>query len=506
MTLIPESPRSGAAARSTDADDLQKLLRLQRAAVIAEGYVAQNVREDRLDRATAMMLAHRKRLLDAIMQDFGARGRDWSLLTEVFLPVQLLMAARKQLGSWMQAERRQAPMPFRLFGARAEIQYQPLGVIGIMGAWNAPINLVLAPMVTALAAGNRAMLCPSDMMPASAAALAAAVDDYFDASELAVVAGGLETSKAFSALRFDHLMFTGSPAVGAQVMAAAAPNLTPVTLELGGKCPVILGDDADLDDSAARLIAAKTLNGGQACLAPDLLFVPRRRLDDFITRLDAKMAALYPGSVQNPDYCGVVNERHYRRLGSLLAEAGQLGARVVPLGLAGADLPTQDDAQRRLALHAIIDPPDGARALGEELFGPVMVIIPYDDVQRLCTRLREMEKPLGLYVFSGRSRFVQKVLDGSYSGGVTVNDAMFHYSVPDLPFGGVGRSGMGSYSFGIEGFRRFSHARSVYHQAGPAALMRVLQPPYGRLFDLAVRKNLDRLARRYEKIPGRTRA
>ncbi|WP_169729288.1 aldehyde dehydrogenase family protein [Solimonas soli] len=489
-----------------DLEHLLRILRRQREAFVAEMPVSRATREDRLDRATAMLLAHREALLDAIMQDFAVRGREWSLMTEIFLPVQLLRTARKRVGEWMKAERRPAPMPFKLFGARAEIQYQPLGVVGVMGAWNAPLNLVLAPMVTVLAAGNRAMLCPSDMMPASTAALDAAVRDYFDETELAVIGGGLETSKAFASLRFDHLMFTGSPGVGAKIMEAAAPNLTPVTLELGGKCPVIVGDDADLDECAGRLIAAKTLNGGQACLAPDLLFVPRAKLEPFIARLDAAMAKLYPGSVQNRDYCGLVNERHFRRLESLVEEARRRGARVVPLGLGGRTGPLRDEANKRLALQAIIDPPEGTRALGEELFGPVLVVIPYDDLDTLCAGLRRLEKPLGLYVFSRSHAFAQDVLDRSFSGGVTINDAMFHYSVPDLPFGGVGRSGMGSYSFGIEGFRRFSHARSVYRQAGPAALMRVLQPPYGKLFDFAVRGGLEKLARRYEKTPRRRSA
>jgi len=491
-------------APAVDSNELQRLLQVQRNAFLAEMPVSRQVREDRLDRATAMLLRHREPLLEAIMQDFAVRGREWSTLTEIFLPVQLLRTARKSVGEWMKPERRKAPMPFKLFGARAEVQYQPLGVVGVMGAWNAPINLVLAPMITVLAAGNRAMLCPSDMMPASTAALDAAVRDYFDESEIAVVGGGLETSKAFSSLRFDHLMFTGSPGVGAQVMAAAAPNLTPVTLELGGKCPVIVGGDADLEACAHRLIGAKTLNGGQACLAPDLLFVPRAKLEAFLGKLDGAMAKLYPGSVQNRDYCGLVNDRHFQRLDSLVEEARQHGARIVPLGLGGAAGPLRDEANKRLALRAIVDPPPGTRALSEELFGPVLVVVPYDDVDTLCAGLRRMEKPLGLYVFSPSHAFVQDVLDRSFSGGVTINDAMFHYSVPDLPFGGVGRSGIGSYSFGIEGFRRFSHARSVYRQAGPAGLMRVLQPPYGKLFDFAVRGGLDKLAARYEKIPRRS--
>lgn len=488
-----------------DADDphlaqLMDALRVQREAFLAQQPVDLHVREDRLDRGLAMLLAHREKFLDALMQDFSARGRDWTTLAEIFAPAQVFIDARKQVGQWIKPERRRAPPPFKLFGARAEIRYQPLGVIGIMGAWNGPLNLVLVPLATALAAGNRAMLCPSDMMPRMAEVLDAAVREYFDASEVVVVRGGLAVSKAFAKLPFDHLLFTGSPSVGAEVMTQAARNLVPVTLELGGKCPVIIAPDADIVDAAKELIATKTMNGGQACLAPDLLFVPRAQCEALVREMDAAAAALYPGAVRNADYCGIVNARHFLRVDSLVDQARQLGARVETLGLGGDGDAIRDADKGRLALHLVIDPPADSRAMTEEIFGPVMTVLPYDDLDAACASLRLMPKPLGLYVFTKKPDTLSFVLDRTFSGGVTVNDALFHYSVPDLPFGGVGRSGMGAYSFGIEGFKRFSHARSVYHQAGPRSLLRVMQPPYGRLFDWVIRKRLDSLARRYAGV------
>jgi len=480
--------------------ELERVLALQRQSFLAEMPVSAKSREDRLDRAAAMLLAHRKRLHESAMQDFPVRGRDFTYLVEIAASLQVLMDARKSVHRWMRPERRKAPVPFNLFGARSQIQYQPLGVVGIMGAWNAPINLVLVPLATALAAGNRAMLCPSDLMPHCGEALNEAVRAYFDASELAVACGGLEVSKAFSRLQFDHLLFTGSPQVGAMVMQQAAPNLVPVTLELGGKCPVLIGAGADLADTARVLVATKTMNGGQACLAPDLVFVPREQLEALVTELDRAARQLYPGAAGHPDYCGIVNQRHFARIESLVEQARAAGADVRPIGVnAGCVL---DEARRRLALHLIIDPPQGSRAMTEEIFGPVFTVLGYDDLGKTCASLRAMPKPLGLYVFSRNSAQTQSILDQTFSGGVTVNDALFHYSVPDLPFGGVGRSGMGSYSFGIEGFRRFSHARSVYYQAGPRSLLRVMQPPYGRLFDLLIRKRLEKLAQRYaERVP-----
>ncbi len=476
---------------------LRALLQKQRDAFLSDAPVTLAQRHDRLDRAIAMLLAHRHKLRDAAVADFPGRGDDWTLLAEVFAPLQVFLGARKNVARWMRPERRKAAPPFNFFGARAEIQFQPLGVIGIMGAWNAPLNLVLAPLGTALAAGNRAMLCPSDMMPGSAAALDEAVREYFDDSEIAVVRGGLEVCKTFSHLQFDHLMFTGSPEVGSIVMRAAAPNLVPVTLELGGKCPVIVGESVDLEDTARRLYDAKMLNGGQACLAPDLLYVPEALLEPLIAQLQAAAAARYPNGAMDTNLCSIVNDRHFGRIGSMVDQARQGGARTVVIGADEDGEKVRNPGQRRMALHLIVNPPADSRAMHEEIFGPVLVVRSYSRVDDVCAQLRQMPKPLGLYVFAKDAAFRQYVLDRTFSGGVTLGDAMYHYSVPDLPFGGVGRSGIGAYSFGIEGFRRFSHARSVYRQAGPRALTAIMQPPYGRLFDWAIRSNMEKLAQRY---------
>lgn len=497
---MPQRSPSSTESSAMPFTGLNQILEAQRHDFLAQMPVGLDIRRERLRRGVAMILAHRKRLLAAVMQDFSVRGKEFSLLAEVFAPLQVFMDAQKQVHRWMRPEHRKAPVPFNLFGARAQIQYQPLGVVGIMGAWNAPLNLVLVPLATALAAGNRAMLCPSDLMPASAEALNAAVKEYFNPTEVAVAVGGLEVSKAFSRLQLDHLLFTGSPSVGALVMQQAAVNLVPVTLELGGKCPAIIAPDADIADTAKVLVATKTMNGGQACLAPDLVFVPRRSLDAFVREIDAAARVLYPGGAQHADYCGIVNARHYQRIDSLIEQARATGAEVRPIGVTQDASSISDRERLRMALHLVIDPPQESRAMNEEVFGPVLTVLTYEDLNAMCEKLRLMPKPLGLYVFSGNSADTQFVLARTFSGGVTVNDALFHYSVPDLPFGGVGRSGMGSYSFGIEGFKRFSHARSIYYQAGPRSLLRVMQPPYGRLYDWLIRKRMDRLAKKLTTV------
>lgn len=481
---------------------LQGVLDAQRAAFLSELPVSLATRRDRLDRALAMLMKYREPFLAAITQDFPGRPLEWTTLAEIFAPSQVFDAARKNVHRWMRDERRKAPVPFNLFGAGARIQYQPLGVVGIMSAWNAPLNLVLVPLATTLAAGNRAMLCPSDLMPNVAAVLDEAVRAYFAPEELAVVRGGLAVSKAFSQLQFDHLMFTGSSPVGAEIAATAGRNLVPVTLELGGKCPVVIAPDADLDDTAKRLIAAKTYNGSQACLAPDHLFVPRAKLDALVAGLDRATADLYPGGAANEHYCSIVSPRHFQRLQTILDEARQLGADIRPLGLQVGE-PASDPQARRMVPHLVIGAPPHSRAMQDELFGPVMVVSAYDELAAACRQIVSAPKPLGLYVFSKQAATRRFVLDRTFSGGVTENDALFHYSVPDLPFGGVGRSGIGAYSFGIEGFRRFSHARAIYTQAGPRSLMRVMQPPYGKLFDLVVRGTLDRLGRRSASVAAR---
>lgn len=480
---------------------LLQTLERQRAAFLAEQPVSLAQRTDRLRRAIAMVLRHADRFIEASQQDFPHRPPELARLTEVFFPLEALRHAEKHVAQWMKPQRRGALFPFNLFGARAEIQWQPLGVVGVVAPWNAALTLLLLPLAPILSAGNRAFLRPSDQTPHCGDAAAAAIREYFDPTEVAVALGGADVSVAFTGLPFDHLLFTGSTPVGRVVAQAAAPHLTPVTLELGGKCPVYVLDDADLPATARRLAFGKLLNGGQACLSPDTVFVPPQMVQPLLAAMDAEVRLQLPAGPDDVGFCGLLNARQFDRVASLVDEAVALGTQTRVLG-AGGDTPQAARRPERCAMAPVvlIDPPAQARASREEIFGPVMVLRTCTDLQATLAAQRQLDKPLGLYVFSGNAASAQQVLDGSFSGGVTVNDTAMHFSVPDLPFGGVGHSGVGAYGMGEEGFRRFSHPRAVYKQAGPYALMRAMRPPYGRLYQQVFVKGLQRLEKRYADV------
>lgn len=485
----------------------EQLIRM-RQAFLQEQPVSFEIRRDRVRRAIAMTLRHADAFVAAAQTDFPNRREELARLTEVFMPVDAMRHAESRLARWMKPERRGAPFPFSWFGARAQVQYQPLGVVGVIAPWNAPLTLLLLPLATILSAGNRAFLRPCDQTPACAAALDAAVREYFSPDEVAVALGGLETSQAFSALALDHLLFTGSTSVGRSVASAAAEHLTPVTLELGGKCPVFILDDASLEQTGRRLALGKMMNGGQGCLSPDTAFVPRALVQPLLQSMDAEVRRQAPGAALGDDLCGLFSNKHFERLQAIVTEARQAGVRVVTLGtqagLDGADSPDcADPLRRRMAPTVIIDPPQGLRASEEELFGPVLVLRTCDDLEGALREQRHRDKPLGLYVFSRDTAAAQRVLDKSFSGGATVNDTLMHLTVKDLPFGGVGHSGTGAYGFGIEGFRQFSHARAVYWQAGPYGLLRAMHPPFEALYDRAIKGALARWSRRYADVAPR---
>lgn len=479
-----------------DSDVLHERLAQMRAAFLGEMPVPYEVRRDRIRRAIAMTLRHADAFVAASQEDFPSRRAELARMTEVFMPLDVMRHAEKKLACWMKPQKRGAPQPFALFGARAQVQYQPLGVVGVVSPWNGALTLLLLPLGTILAAGNRAFLRPSDQTPACAAAIDAAVREYFDPDEVSVALGGLQTSQAFSALPLDHLLFTGSTGVGRMVAASAANNLTPLTLELGGKCPVFILPDADIADAGRRLAMGKLMNGGQGCLCPDTAFVPAALQQPLLQAMDAEARRQTVGD----DLCGVFSAHHYERLQAIVDEARQAGAKVLTLGTEVSNPETL-----RMAPTVIVDPAPDLRASREELFGPVLVLRSCEEPQAALAELRQGEKPLGLYVFSRDADAAQRVLDASFSGGATVNDTLMHLAVKDLPFGGVGHSGMGAYGFGIEGFRRFSHARAVYKQGGSFSLLRVMHPPYGKLYQLVVRGSLRRLVRRYAEVPPRGR-
>jgi len=369
-----------------------------------------------------------------------------------------------------------SPPALALLGARAWVDYQPKGVVGLISPWNFPFNLTFAPLAGILAAGNRAMIKPSEFTPRSSALMQRMIAGAFDETELTVITGGSEVGERFSALPFDHLIFTGATSVARHVMRAAAEHLVPVTLELGGKSPSIIGRDADLDLAARRLMFGKTLNAGQVCVAPDYALVPGVRADAFVDALQRAVAAMFPSLRGNPDYTSIVNERHHARLLGYLQDAKAKGATLRVLGQAEE---TFDD--RRIAPTVVLGVDDTMDVMREEIFGPILPVVPYDGIDAAIAHINARARPLSLYYFGNDRAEQERVLARTVVGGVTINDTILHLTMDDLPFGGIGPSGMGAYH-GFDGFRTFSHARPVYRQAR-FDISAMLRPPYGTMVD-----------------------
>lgn len=460
---------AGMTASFTDSA-LQALFDTQYRASRAAIDVPLAVRQDRLQRLQALIDRHGAALAEAVQADFGVRS---PLLTEVadfFVLRTELAQLRRRLARWM-APRRVAT-PFYLQPARAWLRPQPLGVVGIIGPWNYPLQLTLGPAAAALAAGNRVMLKPSEITPHSSALLERLVHEHFAADEFRVVQGGAELAHAFASLPFDHLFFTGSTAVGRKVAAAAAANLTPTTLELGGKSPCIVDASADLDEAVLRIAHGKLLNGGQTCIAPDYVLLPRGREAAFERAWQAALERLYPGGLPHPDYAAIVSERHHERLQSLLAQARERGARVVQSGGApGAG------GRRQMAPALVFDPPPGLRLMDEEIFGPILPVLPCDSAEEAVAFINARARPLALYWFGTDHAARELVLARTVSGGVTVNDTLLHIAHENLPFGGVGEAGWGAYH-GEAGFLRFTQLKPVLVQSR-FALGHLFYPPYG---------------------------
>ena len=470
--------------------DPSAILDAQRAAFMAELPVPLAVRKDRLTRAIALLADNADAFCDAIDDDFGGRSRDLSMIADIAASVAALRHARDHVDRWARRERRGTVFPLGLFGARAWIEYGPKGVVGVIAPWNFPVNLTMAPLAGALAAGNRAMVKTSEYTPATAALFERLAPRYFATEELAFVSGGAEVGRAFAALPFDHLLFTGATGIGRHILHAAADNLTPVTLELGGKSPVIVGRSADIAQAAARIAAGKMMNAGQVCLAPDYLLVPADKEEAMIAALRAAAAALYPTIRGNADYAAIVTDRHFARLRDGLADAAANGATLVALDPAGAA--SADDGARRMPLTLVLGATDAMTVMQQEIFGPVLPIRTYGTIDEAIAEVNRRDRPLALYYFGRDAAERRRVLDRTISGGVTLDDVIYHVAQEDLPFGGVGPSGMGTYH-GIDGFRTFSHARGVFRQARfDVARLAGLVPPYGR----ATRRTIARQMKR----------
>jgi coniferyl-aldehyde dehydrogenase len=454
---------------------LDSQLQSQRLAFMAEGVVGARTRIERLGRALDLLVSHQTEICAAAAADFGQRPAALTRFMDVMPAVLALKQARRHVRRWMRPRRRRVALPAGAPGARAQIVYQPLGVVGVISPWNFPITLTFGPLAGILAAGNRCLIKPSELTPAVSALMQRLVAQYFDACELAVVTGGAEVAEAFSRLPFDHLLFTGSTAVGRRVMAAAAANLVPVTLELGGKCPVVVGRSADLARAVDRIMIGKLANAGQMCIAPDYVYVQRDALDEFVQRARDWVARAYPGMPSNPDYTAMVSERHARRMQALLADAVDRGAQVVELGASAA----HGGAGRLVAPALILHATDAMQVMQEEIFGPLLPLRTYAGVDEAIADINARPRPLALYYFGNDRAEEARVLAHTTSGGVTVNDVAMHFLAEELPFGGVGASGMGAYH-GEHGFRRFSHARAVFRQTRlDVAGLAGLRPPYG---------------------------
>jgi coniferyl-aldehyde dehydrogenase len=437
-------------------------------------------RIERLDKLLKGLLVHKDDFVRAISEDFGNRSKHETLVAEVFTTIQAIKHCRAHMHEWMEVEPR--PVSWLFAPARAEVISQPLGVVGIIAPWNYPMQLALAPLAAALAAGNRAMIKPSELTPKTGEMLAKLAKEFFADDELVVVTGGADVGAAFSALPFDHLLFTGSTRVGKIVMRAAAENLVPVTLELGGKSPTIIGEDFPIDVAATRVMYGKCFNAGQTCIAPDYVMVPRAQVERFIEECKAAVAKMLPTLKSNPDYTSIVNAQHYKRLAGYIEEAKKSDAKVIEVNPAKEELPAED---HKLAPTLVIDPPKELALMNEEIFGPILPVIPYDKLDDAIAYVNDHPRPLALYFFGYDDDDVANVVDHTISGGVSINETLMHFAQEDLPFGGVGPSGIGHYH-AREGFDAFSKKKPVFYQArvNGAGLLR---PPYGKTIDLALR-------------------
>ena len=468
--------------------EMESILKLQKKLHIEEGPASIELRKDRLNRCIKMIKEYSDEIIDALQKDFGNRDPKSSFLTEIASTIGVLEHAIKNVDKWTKDEKRPSNVdrPFfirmlmGLLGSKSYIKYQPLGTVGVISPWNFPVNLILAPLGGIFAAGNRTMIKPSELTPATSEVTKKMFEAYFDKSEAAVFTGDAEVGAAFSALPFDHLLFTGGTQIGKKVMKAASDNLVPVTLELGGKSPVIVDEEANLSEVAKKVMRGKTMNAGQICLAPDYLMLPKGKSHEFAKASNEAVSEMFADLKYNEDYTSVINERHYERINELVSDAKEKGAEVIQINPADEDFEQQE--LHKIPPTLVLNPTDEMKIMQEEIFGPVLPVKEYEDFDETVNYVNSKDRPLGLYLFSKDKNKEKKVLDNTTSGGVTLNDVIWHIGQEELPFGGVGPSGTGSYH-GHDGFKEFSHAKAVYKQFS-ADLMAQMMPPYkGKMFE-----------------------
>lgn len=430
-------------------------------------------RIEHLNRLKSALIKHQDELAGAINEDFSCRSVDETKVAEVMVTVQGINYAIARVKKWMKPSRRHVGVLF--MPASNHVLYQPLGVVGIIVPWNYPVQLALSPLCAALAAGNRVMLKMSEFTPATNAVLKRMLATVFPEDHVAVIEGEVDVATAFSEQPWDHLIFTGSTAVGHHVMAAAAKNLTPVTLELGGKSPVIVAPNGDLNEAAERICFGKSLNAGQTCIAPDYVLVPKGEENAFISAYQAAFKRMYPTIKDNSDYSAIVNERQYERLQNWVAKAAEAGADITVVNPANESF----EGTRKMPLHIVQNAADDTQVMQDELFGPILPVVTYDTLVDAINYINDRPRPLALYIFSHDKALQKTIVENTHSGGVSINDTLTHIAQDDMPFGGIGPSGMGHYH-GKEGFISLSKAKAI-HAKGKFNSGKMAYPPYGKL-------------------------
>ncbi|PAV25661.1 coniferyl-aldehyde dehydrogenase [Tamilnaduibacter salinus] len=451
----------------------------QRQAFRRNPYPTEVERRENLRRLKRLLLTHQDRLIEAIDQDFSCRSADETRIAELMPSVQGINYALKHLRGWMKPSRRHVTSLFQ--PASNQVQYQPKGVAGIIVPWNYPLFLAIGPLTAALAAGNRVMIKMSEFTPHTSALFSELIESAFPQDLVAVINGEADVAADFSSRPFDHILFTGSTAVGHHVMRAAAENLTPVTLELGGKSPAIISSDVPMDDAAERIAFGKVFNAGQTCVAPDYVLVPADRRQSFIDTFRDRIATMFPTLRDNTDYTSIINERQYQRLQSVLEDAREKGAEVIEVNPGSENL---TDGTRKMSPHLVLGGTDDMLVMQDELFGPILPVVTYGSIDEAIDYINDRPRPLALYYFGYDREAQDHVAKHTISGGMAVNDTLMQVTQDDLPFGGVGQSGMGAYH-GREGFETFSHARGVFSRQKLNS-GKLIYPPYGSAFQRMV--------------------
>ena len=448
---------------------MKHILEIQKKAFIENGQPTYNQRLDSLKRCIALLETHDEQIVETLNEDFKNRSHQEIMTSEVVQSIRNLNFTIKNLKKWMRPMRRTPSFMAGMLGSKAYVEPSPLGSVGIIAPWNFPVGMVFYPAASVLASGNRIMAKPSEFTPQTAQLIKDAVSKYFDESEFAVVLGGPEVGAEFTKLPFDHLLYTGSGRIAKKVLANTAENLVPTTLELGGKSPTIIGKDADMELAAKRIMFVKTMNAGQICLSPDYIFLPRGKEEAFLTAASKAFDEFYPDDNKS-EYTSMVNETHFERMQTYVSDATEKGAKVHSLG-------NFDSAENNIMTTKILmDVNDGMKVMQDEIFGPLLPVMLYDDISEVINYVNSHDHPLGLYYFGNSNSEQQNVIKNTRSGGVTINDAMFHIMQSELPFGGVGASGYGYYH-GREGFMNFSNMRSVYYQTNNDSAFAMLRPP-----------------------------